>query len=108
MTLTAYSVVVRLDTTGQVSLVAGNGIAGFSGDGGPAALAELSGPTGVVDSAGNVYIEDAGNNRIRMVANGVITTVAGGGWSARIRRGQRAGHRRRTVIALRHCGRRRG
>lgn len=72
--------VVRLDTSGQLSLVAGNGIAGFSGDGGPAALAELSGPTGVVvDASGNVYIEDAGNNRIRMVANGVITTVAGGG-----------------------------
>jgi uncharacterized protein (TIGR03437 family) len=80
MTLTTYSVVVRLDTSGQLSLVAGNGIAGFSGDGGPATLAELSGPTGVVvDAAGNVYIEDAGNDRIRMVSNGVITTVAGGG-----------------------------
>jgi trimeric autotransporter adhesin len=80
MTLTTYSVVVRLDTKGQLSLVAGNGIAGFSGDGGAAALAELSGPTGVVvDVDGNVYIEDAGNNRIRMVSNGVITTVAGGG-----------------------------
>jgi hypothetical protein len=80
MALTTYSVVVRLDTKGQLSLVAGNGIAGFSGDGGSATLAELSGPTGVVvDVDGNVYIEDAGNNRIRMVANGVITTVAGGG-----------------------------
>src|SRR5580692_11789972 len=80
LTLTAYSVVLRLDTSGQLSLVAGNGIAGFSGDGGPAALAQLSGPTGIaMDSAGNVYIEDAGNNRIRMVSNGVITTVAGGG-----------------------------
>jgi uncharacterized protein (TIGR03437 family) len=80
MALTSYSVVVRLDTKGQLSLVAGNGIAGFSGDGGPAALAELAAPTGVVvDSSGKVYIEDSGNNRIRMVANGVITTVAGGG-----------------------------
>src|SRR5580704_7336681 len=80
MALTTYSVVVRLDTKGQLSLVAGNGIAGFSGDGGAAALAELSGPIAVVvDASGNVYIEDAGNNRIRMVANGVITTVAGGG-----------------------------
>ena len=42
MALTAYSVVVRLDTSGQLSLVAGNGIVGFSGDGGPATLAELS------------------------------------------------------------------
>jgi uncharacterized protein (TIGR03437 family) len=80
LTLTTYSVVLRLDTSGQLSLVAGNGIAGFSGDGGPAALAELSGPTGIaVDLAGNLYIEDAGNGRIRMVSNGVITTVAGGG-----------------------------
>jgi trimeric autotransporter adhesin len=80
LALTNYSVVLRLDTSGQLSLVAGNGIAGFSGDGGPAALAQLSGPTGIaMDSAGNVYIEDAGNGRIRMVSNGVITTVAGGG-----------------------------
>lgn len=78
--LTGYSVVLRLDTSGQLSVVAGNGIEGFNGDGGPATLAELSGPTGVaVDSTGNVYIEDAGNNRIRVVSNGVITTVAGGG-----------------------------
>ena len=77
MTLNRYSAVVRLDTKGQLSLVAGNGIAGFSGDGGPAALAELSGPTGVVvDASGNLYIEDAGNNRIRVVSNGTITTVA--------------------------------
>jgi hypothetical protein len=77
MTLTTYSVVVRLDTGAQLSLVAGNGMAGFTGDGGPATLAELSGPTGVVvEAAGNVYIEDAGNS---MVSNGVITTVAGGG-----------------------------
>ncbi len=80
LSLTAYSVVLRLDTGGQLSLVAGNGIAGFSGDGGPSTLAQLSGPTGVaVDHAGNVYIEDAGNGRIRMVSNGVVTTVAGGG-----------------------------
>jgi trimeric autotransporter adhesin len=80
LTLATYSVVVRLDLSGQLSLVAGNGTLGFSGDGGPAMLAQLSGPTAVaVDAAGNVYIEDAGNNRIRMVSNGVITTVAGGG-----------------------------
>jgi uncharacterized protein (TIGR03437 family) len=80
MTLTTYSVVLRLDLNGQLSLVAGNGTFGFSGDGGPASLAQLSGPTAVaVDASGNVYIEDAGNNRIRMVSNGVITTIAGGG-----------------------------
>src|SRR5580698_648859 len=80
LTLTTYSVVLRLDTSGQLSLVAGNGIAGFSGDGGPATLAQLSGPSAVaVDASGNMYIEDDGNNRIRMVSNGVITTLAGGG-----------------------------
>lgn len=80
MTLATYSVVVRLDPSGQLSLVAGSGTLGFSGDGGPATLAQLSGPTAVaVDAAGNVYIQDAGNNRIRMVSNGVITTIAGGG-----------------------------
>jgi len=80
MTLAAYSVVLRLGTNGQLSLVAGNGISGFSGDGGPAALAQLSSPSAVeVDAAGNVYIEDAGNNRVRVVSNGVITTIAGGG-----------------------------
>src|SRR5207302_1836662 len=55
---------------------------GFSGDGGPATSAELNEPTGVaVDSAGNLFIADYGNNRIRRVdaATGVITTVAGVG-----------------------------
>jgi uncharacterized protein (TIGR03437 family) len=80
MTLSTYSVVVRLDLKGQLSLVAGNGTSGFSGDGGPATLAQISSPTAVaVDASGNVYIEDTGNNRIRMVSNGVITTIAGGG-----------------------------
>jgi sugar lactone lactonase YvrE len=80
MTLSTYSVVVRLNLNGQLTLVAGNGTLGFSGDGGPATLAQLSGPTAVaVDASGNVYIEDAGNNRIRMVSNGIITTIAGGG-----------------------------
>jgi uncharacterized protein (TIGR03437 family) len=80
MTLSTYSVVVRLNSNGQLSLVAGNGTSGFSGDGGPATLAQLFSPTAVaVDAAGNVYIEDAGNNLIRMVSNGIITTIAGGG-----------------------------
>jgi uncharacterized protein (TIGR03437 family) len=80
MTLSTYSVVVRLDLSGQLSLVAGNGTSGFSGDGGPATLAQLSRPTAVaVDPSGNLYIQDDGNNRIRIVSNGVITTVAGGG-----------------------------
>jgi sugar lactone lactonase YvrE len=73
--------VLRLDaTTGILTLFAGNGTAGYSGDNGPAASAQLNSPTGLaVDSAGNLYIADLGNNRIRKVANGVITTVAGNG-----------------------------
>jgi hypothetical protein len=74
-----YPIVVRLDhATGILTLVAGNGTSGFSGDNGPATSAQLSSPTGVaVDSTGNVYISDG--NRIREVSDGVITTVAGSG-----------------------------
>ena len=64
-----------------ISLVAGTGDTGFSGDGGPATEAKLSGPTTVaVDGAGRVYIADEDNHRIRMVdTDGVITTFAGYG-----------------------------
>lgn len=64
------------------TVVAGNGAAGFSGDGGTAAAAELNAPMGVaVDGWGNVYIADSKNNRIREVAaaTGAISTVAGDG-----------------------------
>ena len=68
-------------TTGLVTTVAGNGSAGYSGDGGSATAAELDAPGGLaVDSAGNTYISDTENNRIRKVdANGIITTIAGNG-----------------------------
>jgi hypothetical protein len=56
-------------TAGRIYTVAGNGTAGFSGDGGSAAGAELWDPAGVaVDGAGNLVIADSGNNRIRVVA----------------------------------------
>jgi len=76
-----YNLVLRLGaTSGELTVAAGNGTAGFSGDNGPAASAELYAPHGVaVDSAGNLYIADSGNNRVRKVSNGVITTVAGNG-----------------------------
>jgi len=74
------NVVLRMDAaTSLVTVVAGNGMAGFSGDGGPATSAQLDNPTGIaLDSSGNLYIADTDNSRIRMVSDGVITTVAGG------------------------------
>jgi uncharacterized protein (TIGR03437 family) len=77
--------VLRLDAvTGLLTAAAGNGTTGFSGDGGPATSAQLNIPQAeaqglAVDSAGNLYISDVGNNRIRKVSNGIITTVAGNG-----------------------------
>ena len=71
----------KVSTNGNIGTLAGNGVSGFSGDGLQATSAQLNGPQGVaVDSAGNVYIADTANNRVRKVAaNGVITTVAGNG-----------------------------
>ncbi len=68
-----------VSSKGIITTVAGSK-AGFSGDGGAAASAQLSNPGGVaVDRAGNLFIADGGNNRVRMVnAAGIITTVAGG------------------------------
>jgi hypothetical protein len=70
----------KITTTGVITTVAGNGIAGFFGDGGLATSAQLNLPTSVaVDKAGNIYIADYQNNRIRKVASstGIITTIAG-------------------------------
>jgi uncharacterized repeat protein (TIGR03803 family) len=67
--------------SGIITTVAGNWTYGYSGDGDPATAAALNGPRGVaVDTAGNLFIADMLNNRIRKVdANGIITTVAGNG-----------------------------
>lgn len=71
----------RISTTGIVTTVAGNGTAGFGGDGGPATSAQLNQPLDVeVDGAGNLYIADFSNQRIRKVSSaGIITTLAGTG-----------------------------
>ena len=77
------AVVRKVDRNGNISTVAGNNGAGagFSGDGGAATSAQLNSPDGVaLDSAGNLYIADADNDRIRKVdLGGTITTVAGTG-----------------------------
>jgi trimeric autotransporter adhesin len=74
--------VYRVDASGKVTLVAGNGIMGYSGDGRAATAAQLNTPWGLaVDSAGNLYIADTNNNRIRKVTPaGIISTVAGTGF----------------------------
>ncbi|MGW1283303.1 NHL domain-containing protein [Streptomyces sp. NPDC002586] len=71
----------KITADGRISTVAGTGAAGFSGDGGPAASAQLNSPVGVVvDSTGTVYIADLGNHRVRKItADGRISTVAGTG-----------------------------
>ena len=76
------STVLKLTPSGQVIPFAGNGLFGFGGDGGPATSATLASPDGVVvNSAGDVFICDPFNNRIRRVdaRTAIITTVAGNG-----------------------------
>lgn len=66
--------------TGNITTIAGTGVAGFSGDGGAATTALLSRPTAVaLDSTGNLYIADTGNHRIREISGTTINTVAGNG-----------------------------
>ena len=71
---------IRKVSNGVITTVAGNGTSGSSGDNGSATNAQLKGPQGVaVDSAGNLYIADPTDHRVRKVSDGVITTVAGTG-----------------------------
>ena len=73
----------KVGTNGIITTVAGNWTNGYSGDGGPATKAELNVPGRVVaDAAGNLFISDSGDNRIRKVeTNGIITTLAGTGFT---------------------------
>ncbi len=78
---TANHRIRRVSPAGVITTIAGTGAGGFSGDGGPAAAAQLFSPTGVaVDGSGNVYIGDTFNNRVRRIApDGTISTIAGTG-----------------------------
>src|ERR1039458_10027387 len=71
----------KVSVSGIITTVAGNGVMGFSGDGGPATSASFSALAGVaVDASGNLFVADTGNYRIRKVSvSGIITTVAGNG-----------------------------
>jgi len=81
---TANHRIRKVDVNGLITTVAGAGTNGYSGDGGPATNASLNSPGGIAfDSAGNLFIADMMNSRVRKVdTNNVITTVAGNGSSA--------------------------
>jgi uncharacterized protein (TIGR03437 family) len=71
--------ITRISRDGTATVIAGTGEAGFAGDGGPANAAVLAYPAGIaVTREGAIYFADSGNNRIRRVVAGLITTVAGG------------------------------
>jgi sugar lactone lactonase YvrE len=66
--------------TGVITTIAGTGVYGYSGDHGPATSAQLNGPSGIaIDATGNILITDLFNFRVRMISNGIITTIAGTG-----------------------------
>jgi uncharacterized protein (TIGR03437 family) len=71
----------KINSDGSIQTVAGTGVAGFAGDGGPSNAAMLSHPYGVaIDAQGNIYIADLGNKRVRKISpGGTVATVAGGG-----------------------------
>lgn len=77
----ALAQLLKIEPDGTTSLIAGNGPDGFSGDDGPATLAVLNMPQGVaVDAAGNIYIADHGNHRVRKIdTSGNINTIGGNG-----------------------------
>ncbi|MBZ5626001.1 MAG: hypothetical protein LAQ69_46030 [Acidobacteriia bacterium] len=70
----------KIDARGYITTIAGIGEVGFSGDGGPAVAARLNRPAGIaIDSVGNIYVADAGNNRVRQISlTGIISTTMDG------------------------------
>ena len=71
----------KITPGGGIQTIAGTGVAGFAGDGGPSTAAQLSHPYGLaVDAQGSLYVADLGNARVRKISlDGTIHTVAGGG-----------------------------
>src|SRR5262245_17559952 len=70
--------IYRISQSGTVSIVAGTGMPGYSGDGGPATLARITGPAGMsLDSAGSLFFADTSNSVVRRITSaGIISTVA--------------------------------
>lgn len=91
----------RIDPTGVITTYAGTGTAGFSGDGGLATAAQFNTPEGMaIDATGNIYVADYGNYRIRKIAaSGIITTIAGDGFSGHSGDGGPASAARITPVA---------
>ena len=76
----AFFSVYKVDTSGNITRIAGLGPSGYSGDGGPAINAQLDGPTALAaDSAGNVYIAEGGGHIRKVSTDGGISTIAGSG-----------------------------
>ncbi len=77
------NVIRKVTNTGSISTIAGNGTAGYSGDGGHATVAKVRGPMGIaVDGSGNIYFAEALNHVIRKIStSGIISTIAGTGTS---------------------------
>ncbi len=75
------SSIAKMTPDGAIATIAGSDPAGFSGDGGPAASARFNAPSGIAfDGAGNLYVADAQNQRIRKISpDGIVTTLAGNG-----------------------------
>lgn len=74
----------KVTPSGIITTIAGTGVAGFSGDGGPATSAQIKGPKGIaIDAVGNIYFVDRANLRIRKInTTGIISTIAGTGASS--------------------------